>query len=222
SGIHDAHIHTSRNGVVKKCGVHGFANLVVAAKTEGDIGDAAAYFGVRQIFLDPAGRVDEVDCVVVVLLHPGGDREDVGIEDDVFGRESDAVDQDSISTFTDTDLVFERGGLALFVEGHHDNRGAVSQHRRCIFPELLFAFFKRDGVYDAFALHAFKAGFDDLPLGGVHHERHLGDFRFGCQQLQKAAHGGDAIDHALVHADVDNVGAIFDLLTRDAYRLFVL
>ena len=64
------------------------ADRVVAAEREGDVGDAAAHLGVRQRPLDPARGLDEVDRVVVVLLDPGGDREDVRIEDDVLGRES--------------------------------------------------------------------------------------------------------------------------------------
>jgi hypothetical protein len=40
-----------------------------------------------------ARGLDEVDRVVVVLLDAGGDREDVGVEDDVFGREADLVGQ---------------------------------------------------------------------------------------------------------------------------------
>ena len=38
---------------------------------------------------------------------------------------------------------------------------------------------------------------------------------------QEARHRRDAVDHPLVHADVDDVGAVLDLLPRDADRLFV-
>jgi len=40
--------------------------------------------------------------------------------------------------------------------------------------------------------------------------------------LQESRHGHDAVDHALVHADVENVRAVLDLLAGDAYRLFIL
>ena len=86
--------------------------------------------------------------------------------------------------------------------------------------ELLLAFFERNGVDDALALKALEAGLDDLPLGGVHHEGNFGDLRLAGQQLQKARHGGDAVDHALVHADVDDVGAVLHLLARDADGFF--
>ena len=61
-------------------------------------------------------------------------------------------------------------------------------------------------------MQALEPGLDDLPLRGVHHKGHFGDFRLTRQQLQVATHCCNAIDHALVHADVENVGAIFDLL----------
>ncbi len=38
---------------------------------------------------------------------------------------------------------------------------------------------------------------------------------------REARHGHDAVDHALVHADVENVCAVLDLLTGHAHRLFV-
>ena len=43
-----------------------------------------------------------------------------------------------------------------------------------------------------------------------------------AEQLQEARHRGDAVDHALVHADVDDVGAVLDLLPGDAHRFLVL
>ncbi len=89
-----------------------------------------------------------------------------------------------------------------------------------LLAELVFAFLERDRVDDALALQALEAGLDDLPFGGVHHEGHLGDFGLAGQQLQVARHGRDAVDHALVHADVDDVGAVLHLLPGDADRFF--
>ena len=50
----------------------------------------------RQRRLDAPGRLEVVHRVVVVLLDAGGDREDVGVEDDVLGREADPVDQQPV------------------------------------------------------------------------------------------------------------------------------
>ena len=50
----------------------------------------------------------------------------------------------------------------------------------------------------------------------------LATLRLASQQLQVASHRGDAIDHPLVHADVDDIGAVLDLLPGNADRLLVL
>ena len=75
---------------------------------------------------DPARRLDEVDAVIVVLLEPGRDREDVGIEDDVLGREIQLPDQDVVGALADLGLARERVGLARFVERHHHDGGAMA------------------------------------------------------------------------------------------------
>ncbi len=221
AGIDNAHVHARADRVKQKGGVHRLAHAIVAAEAERDIRDAAAHLGVRQVRLDPARGVDEVERVIVVLLHAGGDGEDVGIEDDVFRREPDLIDEHAIGAFADADLLVEGGSLALFIEGHHDNGSAVLQHGARIAAKLLFALLQRNGVDDALALQALQPGLDHLPLGGVHHEGDLRYFRLAAQQLQVARHRGDAVDHAFVHADVDDVGAVLHLLPRDADRLFV-
>ena len=71
-------------------------------------------------------------------------------------------------------------------------------------------------------LQTFQSGFDDFPFRRVHHERHLRDFRLAAEQLQEARHRRDAIDHALVHADIDDVGAVLHLLPRDGDGLLVI
>jgi hypothetical protein len=65
----------------------------------------------------------------------------------------------------------------------------------------------------------FRPGLDDLPLRGIDHERHLGDFRLALQQVEELRHRRHAVDEALVHADVDDVRAVLDLLTRDGHGL---
>ena len=64
--------------------------------------------------------------VVVVLGDPGGDREDVRVEDDVLGVEAGALREQVVGALADRDLALDRVGLALLVEGHHDHGGAVA------------------------------------------------------------------------------------------------
>ncbi len=175
----------------------------------------------RQVGLDPAGGVDVIDRVVVMLLHACGDGEDIGIEDDVFGGKADLVDQYAVGALADPDFVLVSGGLAQFVKSHHYNGSAVFQNFRRVLAKLFFAFFQRNRIDDALALQALQTGLDDLPFRRVHHKRHLGDFRLTPEQLQEACHRRDAINHALVHTDVEDVRPVLDLLPGYAYRFFI-
>src|SRR3546814_4590465 len=87
--VDDAHVHAGRDGVVEKHRMDRLANEIVAAERERYVRYAAGNLHVRQVLLDPARRLDEVDAVVVVFLDAGRDREDVRIVNDVFGRKAD-------------------------------------------------------------------------------------------------------------------------------------
>ena len=102
------------------------ADPVVAAEREADVADPARHERPGQFGLDPAGRLDEGDRVVGVLLDPGPDREDVRVQDDVLGLEPGDIDQQPVGALGDRDLALGGPGLALLVEGHHDDRGAVA------------------------------------------------------------------------------------------------
>ncbi len=157
-----------------------------------------------------------------MLFHSRRHGENVGVEDDVFRRKADLVDENLVGTLADADLVFVGGGLALLVEGHDHSRRSILENSRGILTELRFALFERDRVNDSLALQALEACLDDLPLRGVHHKRNLCDLGLTGQQLQVARHSCDAVDHALVHADIDHVGTIVDLLPGHTDRFFVL
>src|SRR4029079_7138494 len=48
------------------------------------------------------------------------------------------------------------------------------------------------------------------------------DLRFAAEQVQETSHRGDAVDHSLVHADINDVRAVLDLLAGPAhgFRVF--
>ena len=73
----------------------------------------------------------------------------------------------------------------------------------------------RDRVDDGFALDATQPGFDDVPLGGVDHHRDGADVGLGGDQLAEPVHRCEAVDHALVHVDVDDLRTGLDLLPGD-------
>jgi hypothetical protein len=68
--------------------------------------------------LDLPGGLDEVQGVAVVLLDASGDREDVGIEDDVFGREAGLLGEQpvgpwQIATFRSTSVACPSSSNAI-------------------------------------------------------------------------------------------------------------
>ena len=75
--------------------MHGLAHRVVAAEGKRHVAHPAGHQHVRQLALDAARRLDEGQSVAVVFLDAGGDGEDVGIEDDVLGRQARACEVSS-------------------------------------------------------------------------------------------------------------------------------
>ncbi len=67
-------------------------------------------------------------------------------------------------------------------------------------------------------MHAFQPGLDHRPFRGIDHDRHAGDVRLGRDQIEEGDHGLLGIEHALVHIDVEQVGAVLDLLARNFER----
>ncbi len=153
-----------------------------------------------------------------MLLDPRRHGEDIGVEDDVLGREADLVDQDVVGAGADLDLAGGRVGLAHLVEGHDHDGGAVAQAFDRMIAEGLLALLHADRVDDGLALDALQARLDHLPFGAVDHHRHAGDVGLGRDQVEEGPHGDGAVQQALVHVDVDDLGAGLDLLAGDVER----
>ena len=84
--------------------------------------------------------------------------------------------------------------------------------------EILLAFLERDRIDNPLALQALEARLDDLPFGGIHHDRHPCDVRLALQQVEEPRHHFLAIDQAVIEADIDHIRAIGDLLPDDFDR----
>ena len=143
------------------------------------------------------------------------DREDVRVEDDVFGREADAFGEDLVCALADGDFTSGGIGLTLFIKRHDDHRRAVATHERSLPDERLLALFHRDRVDDALSLQALEPSLDHLPLGRVEHERHARDCGLRRREVQELLHRRVGVEHALVEVDVDDHRAGFNLLARD-------
>ncbi len=218
AGVDDAHVHADGDGVIEEHAVHRLAHGLVAAKRERQIAHAAGDMGVGQLLADFARGLDEIDAVMIVLLDAGRDREHIGIEDDVLGREADLLGQDLVSARADLDLACEGVGLALFVEGHDHGRRAVAAHDLGLFDEFGLALLHRNRIDRRLALKAFQAGLDHFEFRGIDHHRHARDIRLGGDEIEKLDHDLLRIQQALVHVDVDDLRAIGDLVARDLER----
>jgi hypothetical protein len=91
AGIDDPHVHAGLDGMIEKRRMHRFAHRIIAAERERNVADAAAHFRQRQVLLDPARRLDEIDRVVVVLFDTGADGENVRIENNLLRRKADVL-----------------------------------------------------------------------------------------------------------------------------------
>ena len=175
--------------MVQEDAVHGIAQGVQASEGEGQVAQAAGEGHARAGALDLSDSVDEVNAIAVVLRQACSDRQHVAIKDDVLWREIKLLAQQLVAALADPDLVLKRGSLALLVECHDHHCSSVAHACISMFQELLLTRLQGDRVHNALALHALQAFLHHRPLGGVDHERQLGNCRLRHAQLHELAHG---------------------------------
>ena len=153
-----------------------------------------------------------------MLLHAGGNSQDVEIKNDVFGREIQLLSEQPINAFGNGHFIVDGCRLPFFVESHHHRRGAVPAAQGRLAQEFLLAALKADGVYDTFALQAFKALLQHRPFGAVHHDGDARDVRIRSEQIEEFAHALLGIEQAFVKTNIDDIGAVLHLLPRQCER----
>src|SRR5205807_5952013 len=139
--------------------------------------DPAGHTRPRAAVLDLPRRLDERARVVVVLLDPRPYSEDVRVEDQVFGGEARPLGEQPVRALADLDLPLDRVGLALLVEGHDDDAGAVAAHATRLLEHRVLALLEAQRVDDSLSLQALHARFEDRPLRAVDHDREPRDLR---------------------------------------------
>jgi len=106
--------------------VDGFAHGRIATEREADIADTTRDVAMRQGLLDDAGRFDEVQRVAIVLVDAGGNRKDVGVENDVFGREVESLAQQAIGARADRNLALAGVCLASLMSAWPRSSKAIT------------------------------------------------------------------------------------------------
>src|SRR5439155_8136868 len=108
------------------------ADVVGAAEGEGEVRDPPRDEGTWTALLDQPRRLDKGARVLGVLLDPRPDSQDVRVEDQVLWGETGLPGQQPVGALADRDLPLDRIRLALLVERHHDDRGAVAARPTCL------------------------------------------------------------------------------------------
>ena len=201
--------------------MNGFANDVIATEGKRDVADATADQCMGQRRLDFSRRFYEIETIAVVFLDSRGNGENIRIENDIGRIEADLVHENVVGSPADLYLALGRIRLPGLVERHDDDSGTVIADQACLPDEYFFAFLQTDRVDDTLALHAPEPCFDHGPPGGIDHYRHASDVGLGCDQVQVGDHCALGVEHAFVHVDVNELGAILDLLPGDLYRVGV-
>ncbi len=121
--------------------------------------------------------------------------------------------------FGNGDLVLDGAGLALFVDGQRDQCGAVLLGQPGDLREAglgSVAVLVVDGVDDGAAAELLQARLDDRDLGGVQDDRQGGG---GREEACELLHVGDAVAAHVVHAQVEHVRALADLVARHLHAV---
>ena len=216
-GVHDAHGQAGVDGVLEEDGVDRAADEVVSAERERNVADAAADAAEREKPVQFGDGTDEVGGVVVVPGDARGDGKHVRVQHDVLLRESGLLGQEPHGSRERFDATVEAVGLSALVERHDEDGRAETADLARLRQERLLAFLEGNRVHDAAPLHTAESGADDLPVRGVDHERDGSDVGFARGIEQETFHGGGRVEQGVVHIDVDDGRAVFDLVARDRH-----
>ena len=170
--------------------------------------------------LYPFHGADEVHGVCLMLPDACAHREDVHVEDDVLWRESYAGQQ-LVCSFGYRRFPFVGCGLPLLVEGHHHNCGPQLHQQACLVEELRLAALQAYGVDDALALCVLQSCNDRWPVAAVYHQHGAGYGRVARDIPAEGLHLLAAVEHSIVHVDVDDAGAALYLMSGHGERLVV-
>ena len=218
--VDDAHIQSGAYGMIEESRVHRLPHRVVTSEGKREVAHAAARLRQRQVFFNPGYRPYEVDAVGSMLLDARTHRQDVHVEDDVLRRKPYARQQ-SVCPFCNSNLALVGCRLSLLVERHHHHSSPESSQFPCLSQKLLLAALQADAVHDALTLCVLQSLQNRRPVRRVDHEHRRSDSRFVGDIPHEVAHLLAAVQHGVVHVDVDDFRTALNLLSRHLCRLLV-
>ena len=114
--------------MIEKHRVHGLAHRLIATERERQVGHPARNMSMRQVGSDPAGGIDEIIAIVVVLFNARGHGKNIGIKDNVFRREADFLGKQFVRAFANLDLALKSVSLAFFIKRHDHHSRPIAAH----------------------------------------------------------------------------------------------
>ena len=142
--IDNRHVEPGANGVIEENAVNGAPHRLITPEREGDVRHPARNPSTGQGLLDAARRLDKVEGVTVVLFNAGGDRENIGVEDNVFRRKIELLRQQTIGPGANLDLPICRIGLSGLIKRHDHHSGAIALTGARVFQKCRLASLERD------------------------------------------------------------------------------
>src|SRR5690606_20803162 len=209
-GVHDRRVQSGLDALVEEDGVQQDARGRVEA--EGDVRQAQRGLHGGVAPLQFADALDGGEAVLAGLLLAGADGEGEAVDEDVLLADAPVAGEVLDQPFGDLDLLLGGAGLALLVDGQRDQGGAVLLRQPGDAGEAGLgsgAVLVVDGVDDGAPAQLLQPGADDVDLGGGQDDRQGGG---GGEPAGQFAHVGDAVAADVVHAQVEHVRALADLL----------
>ena len=118
SRVDDPHVEARLTGMIEEAGMHGFTYQIISTERERYVAYAPTRAGMGATRLNFPHSFDEVYAVGIVFGHSGCKSQDVRVENDIFGRKTNFLDEDFVSPFANPDLVVQGCSLAFLVKGH--------------------------------------------------------------------------------------------------------
>ena len=150
-----------------------------------------------------------------MFFDSGGNRQDVGVENDVLGGEAELLGKKIEGAFANAHFFVSLSCLTLFVKRHHDSCSTVAANQFSTPEELFFAIFQADRIDDRLTLNTLEACFEDFPFGAVNHDGHCTDVRLPRDEPQVFGHRLCTIQQGVIHVDIDHARAALNLIPRD-------
>ena len=192
-----------------------FTDIRIATEREREVADSTTDMCSWQILMNPLGGTDEFHGIIVVFLHTRSDSKHIRVEDDVERIHPQFIYQEVIGTLGNLDTSLIGSSLSHFIEAHHYYGGTIAHHIPDMREKHLFTLLQGDGVHDTLTLTALQSGKNHIPLRGVNHHRHLGDFRFCRYHIEEVHHLSLGIQQPVIHVHVHHGCTISHLPTGD-------